>query len=76
VFQVESSGCTQKSDFEVVIMESYPMQLSLERINQDPCDAYIPLGERIFFSYRELGVTPGSELMVVNPLGKIVVPFM
>jgi hypothetical protein len=75
VFQVNSNGCTQKSDFEVVIMESYPMQLSLERVNPDPCDAYIPLGERIFFSYRELGVAPGSELMVVNPLGKLVVPF-
>lgn len=75
IFQVTSSGCTQKSDFDVVIMESYPLQLRLNRLNPDPCDAYVPLGKRVFYSYHELGLVPGSELRVVNPLGKTVVPF-
>ncbi|MCU7919699.1 MAG: hypothetical protein KZQ95_15270 [Candidatus Thiodiazotropha sp. (ex Epidulcina cf. delphinae)] len=75
VFQVASSGCTQKSDFRVEVMESFPLQLRLIRVQQDPCDAFVPLGERIHFSYRELGIVPGDELRVLNPLGTVVVPF-
>jgi hypothetical protein len=75
IFQVPSSGCTQKSDFDVIIQESYPLQLRLDRIHPDVCDAYLPLGKRIFFSYHELGLVSGSEVRVVNPLGKTVVPF-
>jgi hypothetical protein len=74
VFQVMSSGCTQKSDFKLQIMESYPLQLRLIRIKPDPCDAYMPLGERIFYSYKELGIFPGDALRVNNPLGTVVVP--
>lgn len=75
VFQVASNGCTQKSDFKVDVMESFPLQLRLIRVRPDPCDAYVPLGERIFFSYRELGIVAGDELKVQNPLGTITVPF-
>lgn len=75
VFQVASSGCTQKSDFEVEVLESFPLQIRLIRIQEDPCDAFVPLGERIRFTYRELGIAPGDELRVVNPLGTVIVPF-
>lgn len=74
VFQVSSNGCTQKSDFSVEVMESYPLQIRLTRLNPDPCDAYVPLGELIFYRYNELGIVPGNELRVVNPLGTVVVP--
>jgi hypothetical protein len=75
VFQVMSSGCTQKSDFDLQVMESHPLQLSLIRTNPDSCDAYEPLGKRIFFRYDELGIPPGNKLRVVNPLGTLVVPY-
>lgn len=75
VFQVRSNGCTQKSDFKVDVMETYPLQLRLIRIQPDPCDAYVPLGERIYFKYQELSIVPGDELRVLNPLGTITVPF-
>lgn len=75
VFQVASSGCTQKRDFRVEVMESLPLQLRLIRINPDPCDAYVPLGTRINFKYNELGIAPGDALRVVNPLGTVVVPY-
>ncbi len=75
VFQVASNGCTQKSDFKIDVMESDPLQLRLIRVRPDPCDAYVPLGERIFFSYRELGIIAGDELKVQNPLGTVVVPY-
>ena len=74
-FQVSSNGCTQKSDFRVDVMESFPLQLRLTRIHPDPCDAYVPLGTKIYFKYRELSIFPGDELRVQNPLGKVVVPF-
>lgn len=75
VFQVSSSGCTQKNDFRVDVMESFPLQLRLTRIHPDPCDAYLPLGTQIHFKYRELGILPGDELRVQNPLDKVAVPF-
>jgi hypothetical protein len=75
VFQVTSTGCTQKSDFDLQVLESYPLQLRLIRINPDLCDAYIPLGERIFYSYSELGLLSGTKLSVMNPLGTAVVPY-
>jgi hypothetical protein len=74
-FQVQSNGCTQKSDFRIEVIDSYPLQLHLIRIHPDPCDAYLPLGTRIYFKYGELGIVPGDALRVVNPLGTVVVPF-
>ena len=75
VFQVASSGCTHKSDFKVDVLESFPLQIRLIRLQEDPCDAFIPLGVRIHFTYRELGIAPGDQLRVVNPLGTVTVPF-
>lgn len=74
VFQVASSGCTTKDDFQVEVLESFPLQLRLIRLQEDPCDAYLPLGTRIRFSYRELGIKSGDQLQVVNPLGIVEVP--
>ena len=74
VFQVPSSGCTTKGDFKVDVLESYPVQLRLIRLNDDPCDAYEPLGTRIRFTYRELGIHRGQQIRVVNPLATVEVP--
>jgi hypothetical protein len=74
VFQVSSTGCTTKEDFQLEVLESFPLQLRLIRLNEDPCDAYLPLGARIRFSYRELGIRPGDQLRVVNPLDVVEVP--
>ncbi len=74
VFQVSSSGCTTKDDFKVDMLESYPVQLRLIRLNEDPCDAYEPLGTRIRFTYKELGVQRGERIHVVNPLAIVEVP--
>ena len=74
IFQVYSSGCTTKGDFRLEVLESLPLQLRLIRINEDPCDAFVPLGARIRFSYRSLGLEPSQSLRVVNPLGVVEVP--
>ena len=74
LFQVSSNGCTTKDDFQVEVLESFPLQLRLIRLQEDPCDAFRPLGTRIRFSYRELGIQRGDQLRVVNPLGTVQVP--
>ena len=73
-FQVKSSGCTSKEDFNVEVLESYPLQLRLIRSQPDFCDAYEPLGTRIKFNYRELGLTVGTQFSVINPLAVVSVP--
>jgi hypothetical protein len=74
LFQVASSGCTTKNDFTVDVLESNPLQLRLVRLEQDPCDAVVPLGTLIRFSYRELGIARGDTFRVVNPLAAFQVP--
>ena len=71
LFQVASTGCTTKEDFRVDVLESFPLQLRLVRIEDDPCDAVVPLGTVIRFKYSELGLQQGDRLRVVNPLATI-----
>lgn len=73
-FQVTSSGCTSKEDFSFVVLESYPMGLVLTREKIDPCEAHVPFGTKIKYSYSELGFIPGSEFKVLNPLHVFKVP--
>ena len=56
------------------MLESFPLQLRLIRLQEDLCDAVLPLGTRILFSYRELKIQRGDQLQVVNPLGIVEVP--
>lgn len=67
-FQVYSGGCTDKEDFQIRILESFPVQLELVRINPDYCRAYIPYGVKILYSWDELGMSSGSKFSVINPL--------
>ncbi len=70
-FQVHSSGCTKKTDFEVQIFETAPRQLVLVRIRPDFCDALVPYGKRIRFSFPELGLSQGQRVRVLNPLATV-----
>ncbi len=72
-FQVSSGGCTAKEDFDVKIMESFPLQLELVRMEPDLCEAYVPYGKTIRFSYRELRLADGDQFIVVNPPAVIAV---
>jgi hypothetical protein len=71
---VHSSGCTKKSDFELYTLESYPPQLNLVRIRPDPCDAYVPDGQAIFYRWEELGMPRGFPFKVNNPVQNFVIP--
>ncbi|WP_141733308.1 hypothetical protein [Oligoflexus tunisiensis] len=71
---VYTAGCTQKSDFEVYTLESYPPQLNLVRIKPDTCDAYVPDGKAIFYRWEEVGLPRGFPFKVNNPVQNFVVP--
>lgn len=74
VFQVFSNGCTDKEDFRVDVVESIPLEVRLIRVEPDPCRGFLPLGTRLRFSYKELGIQREETLRVVNPLATVQVP--
>ena len=74
VFQVKSSGCTRKADFEVDVFDGPVLRLALLRTRPDPCRAVEPLGKRVQFSYRELGLEAAEEFVVINPRAAVRVP--
>ena len=67
-FQVETSGCTSKADFRVKLTWAEPRHLDLIRVRPDPCDAVIPYGTRIFFSWEEMGLKLGDWWEIGNRL--------
>lgn len=66
-FQVMSGGCTRKSDFQVMLLEVQPAQVLLKRVKMDGCEAYLPFGTKVTFSYSELGLGEGQEFRIGNP---------
>lgn len=68
-FTVFSGGCTSKEDFLIYTMESNPIQLELVRNHHDFCEAFIPGGHKIKFSWSELGLINESTFTIRNPIG-------
>lgn len=69
--QVLSTGCTEKSSFVVqrLSLESQTFsQLLLIRVVPDFCDAYVPFGTRIFYTYDELKLEEDDSFTILNPL--------
>lgn len=69
-FKVASGGCVTKGHFRLVQREGRPPILELRRLGFDPCEAYLPFGEWIRYTYAELGLPPGTPLQIGNPVGK------
>lgn len=65
-FQVYSGGCTSKNSFKVRILESFPVQVELVRTIPDYCRAYFPYGQKIKYSWQELGLSENDQLQVIN----------
>ena len=74
-FQVYSGGCTQKSDFVVMTSEGTDgvIRIVLVRVRADGCEAFMPYGTFITFSFDDLGLDWGDEFEVVNPLKRLAV---
>ncbi|MDJ0694520.1 hypothetical protein [Mastigocoleus sp. MO_188.B34] len=64
IITVTSTGCTDKSDFEVSVQESLPLLVTFKRIGIDPCRT-APLSVDLSFSRKEVGIY--SDFKVTNP---------
>lgn len=68
-FQVNSGGCSNKDSFVLIQKESYPLGVSLKRIRPDFCDAYLPFGTKLTYTWEELGWSTGEVRFIIeNPL--------
>jgi hypothetical protein len=72
-FQVASGGCTAKEHFSVLVPEPRPdaiapMRLRLIRNRPDFCEANIPYGIIIKFTYEELGLGSRTIYTIANPV--------
>lgn len=73
VFQVASGGCTRRDDFKATIQrnEVGVVQLVLIRTRPDLCYPFLPMGERIGFTFEQLGFNSGERFTVLNPNGVV-----
>ncbi len=74
IFIVYSGGCTSKEDFRIDILESNPVQVNLVRLAFDPCEAYLPLGQKIKFTWDEMGLRNEQNFFLRNPIGLLTKP--
>ncbi len=79
VLRVRSNGCTTKEHFEVEINRGFtgvpPFFVSVYRTFADVCKAIVPDGVEITFTFAELGLEPGTDLIITNPIGRKI-PFI
>lgn len=73
IFQVASGGCTRHEDFTAKITRNDTgiVMLQLIRVRPDLCYPFIPMGERMGFSYEQLGFNAGERFVVLNPNGVV-----
>lgn len=68
VARVDSNGCTQASDFEVLVSDGAPAEITLRRTKPDLCKALAPDGVEVRWTYADLGLEPGTPARIMNPL--------
>lgn len=73
IFQVASGGCTRREDFvaQITRNDTGIVQLQLVRTRPDLCYPFLPTGERIGFTYEELGFNSGERFTLLNPNGVV-----
>jgi hypothetical protein len=69
-YQVQSGGCTSKANFELLQRESYPPQIVLVRKVFDACEAFVPYGTKITYTWAELGWQQSMPFVISNPLAQ------
>ena len=68
VVRVDSNGCTQASDFEIAVADNTPTEITLRRTKPDLCQALVPDGVELRWTYADLGLEPGAPARILNPL--------
>ncbi|EAT59265.1 hypothetical protein CferDRAFT_1272 [Chlorobium ferrooxidans DSM 13031] len=71
--RVATGGCTQKEDFKIDVKkgltEKSPYSITIYRIKNDYCKAYLPEGVLLSFTKEELGINGLTEFIVTNRFG-------
>ncbi len=57
-FQVPTGGCTAKENFGLETVAPKPLTVRLLRLRPDYCEAHLPDGIKIKFTYAEIGAGP------------------
>ncbi len=71
-FRVASGGCTHKAHFGLEKVQTQPLTVRLVRLTPDYCEALLPEGVVVQFTFAEIGAGPKltpdarQHLMVVN----------
>ena len=67
-FTVTDHGCTDESFFEVDVrkIDENDFKVGLDRIREDHCKALNPEGQRVSWTFSELGIPDGAEITVLN----------
>lgn len=75
-FQVKSGGCTKKDSFRFKFIKTELVQIQLVRTKVDNCEALLPFGTKINYSFEEIGLKSGQAFSIGNSLiGHYKVPF-
>lgn len=59
-FQVPTGGCTGKENFGLETISPKPLTVRLLRIRPDYCEAFVPDGVKVHFTFAEIGA--GAKL--------------
>jgi hypothetical protein len=57
-FRVRSGGCTSKAHFGLEMVKRDPLTVRLLRIRPDYCEANVPEGTKVSFTFAEIGAGP------------------
>ena len=67
VFWVGSNGCTTRDDLMPVVSQYRgAATITLWRVSEDDCDAPIPGGVEVRWTFEEMGLLPGTDVRVGN----------
>ena len=71
-FRVTSNGCTDKSffDIDVTRRSSSSFSVELDRVRRDNCEADMPDGVQVTYTFQELGIPSGASVRVRNAVRK------
>lgn len=68
VFRVSSNGCTDKSDVKPFITQLKDSAvITLRRLDEDRCSRPVRGGVQMEWTFQELGLPPGANVLVNNP---------
>ncbi|MEM9896827.1 MAG: hypothetical protein AAF789_10695 [Bacteroidota bacterium] len=73
VIRAQSGGCTKKEHFRIDINRGVtgipPFFVTVTRLVDDHCRAFLPNGIELTYTFKELGLDNGTDLIFTNPIG-------